>query len=92
MVASRNHPDALHVPRYRGQLDPPKEVCSSSLLVSESDSPPPARRKFGRGRYIPVHEDKVRVHESVEKRIKEVGYTPKATNWREVSPRIKYVK
>ena len=57
---------------------------------------PPARRNFGRGRYIPFHENQVRVHESVEKRINDVNsrvkYTPKASNWNEISPMIKYVK
>ena len=51
-----------------------------------------ARRNLGRGRYIPFHENEVRVHESVEKRMREVEYTPKAYNWKQIAPMIKYVK
>jgi uncharacterized protein (DUF2235 family) len=41
-------------------------------------------RNFGRGRYIPVHEGKVLVHKTVEKRMKDKKdkkYKPKAHNW-----------
>jgi len=43
-------------------------------------------RNFGRGRYIPIHNNKVKVHISVEKRIEHTkgtvdAYTPQANNW-----------
>ena len=44
------------------------------------------RRNFGRGRYIPVYDNKVKVHVSVERRIEDTkdskdAYTPQAYNW-----------
>ena len=65
--------------------------AASRLYLLMSD-PFCYRRNFGRGRYIPFYENQVRVHESVEKRINNVRYTPKASNWAEISPIIKYVK
>ncbi|RDB19651.1 hypothetical protein Hypma_013275 [Hypsizygus marmoreus] len=43
-------------------------------------------RNFGQGRYIPFHDDEVKVHISVQERMKEtendpVPYTPAAYNW-----------
>jgi len=37
---------------------------------------------FGRGRYVPVYEGKALVHRTVEKRIEQMEYTPKALNWK----------
>lgn len=57
-----------------------------SKLLTFFLSPTYSRRNFGRGRYIPIHNNKVKVHISVEKRIEHMKdtkdvYTPQARNW-----------
>lgn len=47
---------------------------------------PKYRRNFGRGRYIPIYNNKVKVHISVQRRIEHTkgtvgAYTPQAHNW-----------
>ncbi|KAF8623792.1 hypothetical protein AX17_007295 [Amanita inopinata Kibby_2008] len=51
-------------------------------------------RNLGRGRYIPFYNNEIRVHESVQARMKAENYTPSANNWEQVnqSPMLKYVK
>ncbi|KAF5376139.1 hypothetical protein D9615_007706 [Tricholomella constricta] len=41
-------------------------------------------RNFGQGRYIPFHNDEIKVHVSVKIRQKDKGYTPAAYNWKDV--------
>lgn len=63
--------------------------ATSTFLFQVNDADPfcpQYRQNFGRGRYIPVYNNKVKVHISVERRIEDMkntrdAYTPQAYNW-----------